>query len=219
MTPHPGRRVTYRTRTWTTLALLACSGTLLRGQAYLQITSPVDGSEVAPGQTLTVEVKATGQYQAVVIAGPDPINYSNFLTAPPYRFLLVIPANAPARKYLLSAAGFKGGGESDESVPITIDVERPDAPDALTLEPAHPMFLYIGDVTDLSVRGAFPDGNHLDLTYSTKTTYSSDTPGVVTVTSFGSAKAVGAGSANITISHRGRHITVRVVVPNVGRGK
>jgi hypothetical protein len=70
------------------LSLLACSATvLLSAQATLQITSPANGTVAAPGQSVTVNVAATGEALAgVYVAGGGPIGSSAALAAPPYQF-------------------------------------------------------------------------------------------------------------------------------------
>src|SRR5438105_15608022 len=76
-----------------------------QNQPLLQITSPPDGTVVAPGQTVTVVVTpAAGiTFSEVTILGEDPLGFSQVTTTPPFEFSLNIPPHIRAGKYLLTA--------------------------------------------------------------------------------------------------------------------
>ena len=114
-------------------------------RSALQIVSPASGAVVSPGSELTVTVSATRTYQAVMILGNAPLKSIPILAAPPYRFVIPIPARTGARTYILSAFGVIGPGQSDESAPITIEVAPPDSPRKITVEPEHLVLTFPGD--------------------------------------------------------------------------
>ena len=64
----------------------------------------------------------------------------------------------------------------------------------------------------LHVQGTFPDGTTLTLNESTLTTYSSSDTGVATVDGQGFVRAVGEGTATITVTHRNKSVKVPVKV-------
>lgn len=185
-----------------------------RAQSSIQIVSPAPGTVVSPGSTLTVTVNTTGTYQAMWIAGPDPLNFSQVLTVPPYTFSLPIPARTPAKTYVLTAVGVAGPNQGDESPSITIDIEPPDAPGNITVQPEILVLTYPGEVASLLVRGDFAASAGINITYSTQTTYSSDSPSVATVDRYGRVTAMGPGSGSITVTNGGVPQVVPVTVLN-----
>ena len=198
---------------FTLLVLLCATGGVLRAQT-LQITSPADGTVVAPGQVVTVTVAAspTSAFQAVIIVGGDPIGFSPVLVAPPYQFSIPIPPHIRPRRYTLTADGTTAPGQGAYSDPIRLVVERPDNPVSLTAEPSTMAFQLAGDQCPLRIVGTFPDGSLVDVQESTYITYRSDTPGVATVDADGMVTAVAPGSANIVATYAGASATVPVTV-------
>src|SRR5438552_11715111 len=98
MNPIVRRFVTFPSAPVSLLGVLI-SAACLCAQPTLQITSPPDGTVVAPGQTLSIAVTASGSFNRVGLVAHDPIGFSQFLSAPPYQFTLVIPANIQPDSY------------------------------------------------------------------------------------------------------------------------
>ena len=194
------------------LLFLWASTAIAFGQPSLQITSPADGTVVNPGQPLAVTVAASGaDFEMVVVVGQDPIGSAQVLSAPPYEFSIEIPSGISLRRYTLTAEGTVGPGQGADSDPISIDIERSDTPDSVTVSPSL-LILRPGDPGFLFVDATYADGTTPDVTQSTQITYVSDTPAVATVTADGRVTAVGPGSANIAITYGGSSITVPVTV-------
>ncbi len=198
------------------LGWLYCSlGGLLVGQPSLRITSPRDGAVVNPGQSLTVTVEAspTAAFKEVVIIGGDPIGFSQPLSAPPYRFTILIPKNITARQYLLTADGYTVPGKG-VSASIRINVERADSPVSLDVYPSS-MHLSPGHKGFLSVSGKFSDGENVDLSKASRIVYTSDTPSVAAVQADGTVTAVASGVAKVEITYGKVKARVPVTVEGV----
>src|ERR1022692_3937230 len=73
--------------------------------------------------------------------------------------------------------------------------------------------------TPLQVWGFFADGSKIDVTRSTRATYTSDRPTVAAVTKEGGVSGVAAGKARITVKYDDKVVVVPVVVtPNPAAG-
>jgi hypothetical protein len=191
------------------LLLLCASGAMLVAQQPPQIASPLNGAVVNQGQTLPVTVTGTS-FKSVALFGGGGLNFADALTTAPYQFQIPIPANLPSRRYMLSSLGLISPGNTLGSDPITIDVERSDTPQHLKIE--DPMwFSYAGESQRITVTGIFADGSNVDLTESSRITYTSDTPGVATVDGNAMVTATGTGSAIITVNYANA-ISKRVAV-------
>lgn len=190
---------------------LCATAALLRAQT-LEITSPADGTVVNPGQTFAVTVSASGaNFQMVVVIGQDPIGDSQWLTAPPYHFSIRIPSRISPRRYTLTADGATTPGQGATSPPIWIDVERPDAPVSVKVDPSL-LIMRVGDPGYLFANATYADGTTEDVSQSTLTRWSSDSPNVASVTDDGRVTATGSGSARITVENGGRRAVVTVTV-------
>jgi hypothetical protein len=127
---------------------------------------------------VTVAVSVSGDsssFTGVAIAGQNPIGVTQLLSAPPYQFVIQIPANIPPGAYTLSAVGGTASGQIIYSAPVSIDVERSDAPLSLTVQPTM-LQMAIGNSTGLRVLGKYGDGSTVDLTGSSSTSYASNDP-------------------------------------------
>jgi|HubBroStandDraft_5_1064220.scaffolds.fasta_scaffold216145_1 hypothetical protein len=71
--------------------LLLVSPLSLLAQTSLRITSPAEGTVFHPGESLKVNVEASGKFQQVIIVGWGPIGFSTPLSSPPYEFTIKIP--------------------------------------------------------------------------------------------------------------------------------
>ena len=197
------------------LLSLGISAGPMAAQPKLEITSPKDGEIVFSGKPLIVKVVASPPlaFRAVGLWTGNGLPHAADLTRPPYEFTIRMPPDIASRSYTLSAAGVTFGVGGAFSETISIVVERPDSPLQLEAQPSTLGFDYVGDDGRLRLYGKFSDGSKVDLTYSSKTTYSSDTPAVASVDDQGTVKAVGPGTARITIRNAGKAVVVPATVP------
>jgi hypothetical protein len=193
-----------------TLLAASLSAGLLSAASGLTISAPLDGTSASPGTTLPVTVAASGSFMEVVVVGEGPIGFSRVLTAPPYQFNLPLPARLSPGSYSLTAFGVTSGGNVT-SLPISISVERTDAPVSFSVLP-ETLSLPAGQRMPLRVVGTYADGTKLDITHSATTSFSSNSPSVVTVDGQGNVTAVGPGSAAILVNNS---LTIPVAVPNL----
>jgi hypothetical protein len=192
------------------LAEIALASGPLLSQVVVQITSPASRTIVNPGQTIVVDVSVSGTgFLGAKIAAQDPIKDSQVLTAPPYQFSITVPARIRPGPYTLVAEGRTSSGRQS-SDPVTIDVERTDTPQSIAAD-SH-VELAVGDESLVRVVGTYADGSVVDLSRSTRTTYSPDPPGIVSVTREGVVTALAAGSTKIVIQHQNHKTVVKAVV-------
>ncbi len=194
------------TRIW--IILFAIAGGL--AAQPLQINSPADGTRVNPGQTITLAVTTSETFRAVMILESNSIGPSATLSSPPYRFLVQIPVNTQPGLYSLTAAGFPASGPMVRSAPITVDVERPDAPVSLAALPSNFHFPTISQKGFINVVGKFADGTTTNLTRSTLTTYTSG--GVVTVGAFGEVTPTTFGKDTIQITYASLSAAIPITI-------
>lgn len=187
----------------------------------LQITSPPDGTVVAPGDTVLVVVTPAPDttFAQVIIIGQGPIGFSEVKTSPPFEFSLTIPVDIRLGTYRLTASGATGPGTGVESSPITLIVEKPDPVLQLRAEPPRIFFRFAGRQRRLRVIGTFSDGI-TDVTESSQTTYTSNDVNVATVSETGVVTAVGTvppGATEITTEIIVSHADLLVAVPVIFR--
>jgi hypothetical protein len=176
----------------------------------LQITSPADGTTVNPGQSLTVTVTASGTFQSVVVAAGGPIGFSQSLSVAPFQFTLQVPTGIQPGLYPLGAMGFTSPGSPAFSNPITLDVERADAPVSLSVQPSLLHFFTVGPAGRVHVLGTFADGTTTNLTNSSLTSYSSF--GTVTAGSYGVVTAAASGGDVLQVAYGGLSASIPVTV-------
>lgn len=187
----------------------------------LEITSPPDGTEVAPGDTITVVVTPAPDttFAQVIIIGEGPIGFSEVKTAQPFDFSLTIPANIRLGTYQLTASGATGPGTGVDSSPITLRVEKPGPVLQLSVQPTQIHFESEGEQMPLRVIGTFSDGT-TDITESSRTTYTSNDVDVAKVSETGVVTAVGPlppGTTEVTTEIVVSHGDQSVVVPVIFR--
>jgi Big-like domain-containing protein/VCBS repeat protein len=171
-------------------------------QPALEITAPATGTVVVPGQTLSVTVASSGgTFSQVGLVAEYPIGFSNLLTAPPFQYSITVPANAAVGTYHLTAVGATGQSSLIESQPVTIYVERSEAPVAISVQPSTIVFEAQGQQVPLQVLGTFSDGTVQDLTGSSQLAFSSSNSAVATVSPRGVVSAVGSGSSPMLVSY------------------
>jgi hypothetical protein len=185
----------------------------------LVITAPVNGTVVAPGQSVTITVTVASGYTypngvamfggqddgAAVMVGPQ-----SSLT-----FSVTIPTNANSGPLTLTASGTDSSGTLDNSATITVDVEQPSTstPVSLRVDPPSMHFAYIGQTLPLNLIGVYANGSWQGLTQSSKLQISSANTAIATVTG-GSVTSTGTGSTTLQVSYGSLTATVPVSVPN-----
>lgn len=171
---------------------------LLSAQATLQITSPLDGTVVHPGDTVTINVNGSGAtFSSVFVIGEDQLESCGTAGTIPFQCSISIATYTNPGTYLLTAVALDTLGNEPDSSPITIDVEPSAPPASVVAQPPSLMHSWTGDMTGLRVIGTNSDGSTVELTKSTQTI--SQAPGIVTVTADGLVTAVGAGTTQIVI--------------------
>jgi hypothetical protein len=184
----------------------------LQAQSTLQITNPAEGTVFNPGQTVVVNVVATGEpFKSVGIVAPGFVHGSSVLTTPPYQFSFTVPP--------LPTRGLKPGNNQITAVGFTasagpiyaavhIALERPDTPKSVTAD-FDRLDLPAGRSEQINVDAIYSDGTGMTVTESSLTTFVSQNPAVATVSPWGDVTGAVPGSTNIVI----RHLNKRIVVP------
>ena len=196
---------------WLTLVL--SPAVLLAEKPTIRITSPAEGAIFHPGDTVPVSVSTSGaKFIMMSIEVGTPIDNSQVLTAPPYKFSLHIPRDITPGLYVMTASGVIAPGQGAESKGVSIDVERPDYPMTLNVEPITTIELKVGEEDVLSVVGKYKDGRTATLNGSTQIRFVSLTPKIVTVDKWGNVTAVGVGSTEIVVRVGDKTLRVKVQV-------
>jgi hypothetical protein len=184
---------------------LAITPACLGQQPLLQVTLPTNGTIVNPGQTVTVSVTspAGASFSGVFIIGEKPIGFSDPLASVPAQFSIAIPPAIDAGPYMLTAMAATSSGQSAQSAPVLIDVERPDMPTGLSAQtPGNQVTLEaLGQQFPIILFAAFSDGSVLAVTQSSYVTYSSSDTSIATVDSNGMITGISAGTATITATY------------------
>lgn len=203
------------------LAALVIASACVAQQPQLQISSPVDGAVVNPGQTILVTVTSPANivFTSVAVAAEDPLDLANIATSVPAQFSLTIPTNIPCGKYMLTADGTTAAGQTVESAPILIDVEHSDPALGLSASIISFSFKSTGDQSSARIFATFGGNIVADATRSTLMSYTSSDATIATVdASSGSVlvTAVAPGMATITATYSqgtsGLPISIPVVV-------
>lgn len=187
----------------------------------LTITSPSDGTVTAPGDTLPVEVTAaSGVTMDVVGLTMADVGLFSPLSTSPYVFQVPIPSNIIGPRKV-TALGKTSDGTPISSYPITVDIETSAAIMGLSVSPRKMYFQYAGQQLPLDVTGTFSGGGQLDITRSSKITYTSQDPSVATVSPTGEVTATGVGSTGSTVimvTYDGQSVGIPVSVKSAVRG-
>ena len=177
----------------------------------LRISSPANGSIVAAGQTVKISVAVPaniGPLTSVAVVGQRPIGSSRAVSAPPFEFVIQIPPDTEPGSYTLCAVAGTPAGRLVSSEPISIEVQTKGEPLSINIQPST-LAMAVGELAGLRVVAKYSDGSIADVSRSRSTSYISSDPAVAVVTRDGLVKAVGTGTAVITISERA---AVRVTV-------
>jgi|SRR5579872_1793802 len=184
-----------------------------QNQPALQLTSPADGTVVAPGQPLSLTVVAISNARFVEVSVISPLGGSSIANSLPAQLSMTVPADVALQKYGLTATGGTSDGQVLYSNQVTIDVERPDLPTSLRAEPDSIFFSGQSGDEPLTVYGIFSDGTQPEVTGSTNLSFASSDPAIATVDVNGVVKPVSQGSATITATYTLGSRTVRVSIP------
>ncbi len=181
----------------------------------IQISSPANGTVVNPGRTLSVTVTSPSgtTFSQIALIGPNPIGFNVQQTSAPAQFSISIPADAACRLYNLTADGITASGQGATSVPIQIDIERPDLPVSLSTFVSDVVMESLGEQTRLVILAAFGDGSVVDVTESTLLSYTSSNSSVVGIDARGAMTAVGPGSAAVSVTYTQGGKSLQLTVP------
>lgn len=184
----------------------------------LVITSPTNGTVVAPGKTITVSVTIkSGTYPngVGVVGGQDggPAVMAGPLSGSPMSFSVTIPSNAISGSYTITALGTDSTGTVDSSAAITLDVEQTGTPVSLRVDPPSMHFAYLGESLPLIIIGVYADGSWHGLSHSSKLKITSANTTIATVNG-GSVTGAGVGNTTLHVAYGGLTATVAVYVPS-----
>jgi hypothetical protein len=196
------------------ITLLVVTTICLAAQS-IRITSPKDGTIVHPGDSVAVELAVSGgTLLAAMIVPADPIN-NEALLAPPFHFSIKIPSRIASGIYSMVALGSTAESPELTSPRIAIDVEQPVPPRNIRAIPGIYTLLSVGTRRVVQVIGTYGEHDEVDLSRSTRTSYTSDPPGIISVTREGLITGLKPGSARIIIRHLRHQIIVKniVVIP------
>jgi hypothetical protein len=115
----------------------------------------------------------------------------------PNQFLQVVPTTMRPGVYHLTALGKNSSGVVF-STAVAIDVEPQYTP-AIKVKPSVLAFTAPGATLSVQVSGTFFDGTTLDMTHSSRTTFTSNNPQVATVDGNGVVTAVGPGQTALMV--------------------
>jgi hypothetical protein len=201
-----------RFATIVTAALAIARPCAAQSPKLLQISSPVNGAIVNPGQIVKVMVTspANGRFEAVAAMSRGGI--SSDATSVPAELSVQIPRDSDCGKYLVSVVG-RTVSSQPASAYLELDVERPDMPTQLSfLNDWRQLELRVGEDFHLNVLATFSDGSILEVTDSSHVTYRSSNTRVATVDRNGEIMSKGAGHAAVTATYTQGNRNVRIAV-------
>ena len=198
----------------TILCALACAlAGLASAQATLRITAPPNETVVRPGQSVTIEVSASGErLESAALLGKPPFGYMGTATTPPYRFKIVIPQKIDSGPYGLSAVGTTISKVMAADDTVIVDVERAESPVNLRAQDFPDIRMHVGNVAFSAILGLFGDGTTAKVTDSTFTTFSSENPSVATVERNGLVKGLVPGSTKIVVTNGKARLEIPVTI-------
>jgi hypothetical protein len=197
------------------LVAIAMLPITLPGQATIKITSPASDLVVQPGQTVDVEVSASGAFSWVGLSGASstlPLKDQS-LDSPPYLFHVTIPAACTLGRSPIAASLYRRGSPTPVvSDTVWVDVERPDSPRQIRITNAALHLAQVDAGDDLRVMGMFDAAGEVNLSRSSRTTYETDPPGIVSVDRAGQVRGLAPGAARILVRHQNLQAAVDVTV-------
>jgi IPT/TIG domain len=172
-------------------------------QALLQITSPAPPNNIFnPGQTITIVVSADRSVpsQSIWINEDYPLPDAQ-PTSTPNQFTIALPATMPPGVFPIIAEGATSPGNLVNSVPVAIDVERPDLPTNFIAAPLNMVFSSVGETGSIDAQATFSDGSIFGVTRSTRVLFASNDTQIATVDSKGIVTAIAPGQTYIVVSY------------------
>jgi hypothetical protein len=173
-----------------------CPSAHSQGKPALRITAPADGTVVHPGQSISVTVAPEPGVKPTLVwlIAFRPLQVSGCASQPCYQFKVSVPGDIPAAGlYRLTAVTSGGPDQIVGSLPVNLDVEPSAGITALKVENPVIVFQRAGDMIPLDIVGNFANGTAMDITRSTRTTYTSSDTNVARVSREGVVTAVGTG--------------------------
>lgn len=190
-------------------------GLVGQGVPKLTVVSPRPGFVAHPGTHLTVVVvpsKGSAFVMVGLLGSSSLMPGENVRRAPPWRFTFTVQEDIPAAgRYRIVAAGATAPGHPVYSAPIYLDVEPSEAPSALKARGSL-LFQRVGEDLPLSVTACFSHAPPMDVTKSTRITYTSSDKSVVVVNSTGYATSTGRGAAVVVVKFGDKTIIVPISV-------
>ena len=197
------------------LLVLSC-GSYADAQ-QVTITSPANGSVYAPGATINVTATVNGVAVLGVEAGAQDIGTSAYSFAAPYAMSLTVPSGIVGPKNLF-AIGLVASDTAVFSPTVTIDIEPSMPPTAIAFQQSLAAFGYVGQQQRAGVTATFSDGSVLDLSKSTKISFTSGNPSVVSVDPTGLMTSLAPGNTTVTVSYGTLTATLKTVGPTSVKG-
>jgi hypothetical protein len=170
--------------------------------APLAIAAPANGAIVTPGQTLSISVTSPANVTVAhvgIVAG-SPFEDTDLATSVPAQFTLTVPTGIRPGRFQLTADGATSSGE-DVTATVEIDVERSTLPTTLSTLLSTLLFDAPGEDFAIKAVADFATETFVDVTGSSKVTYSSSDPAVAMVGANGLVRAIGPGSTSITVTY------------------
>lgn len=165
----------------------------------LEITSPAAGSQFSPGDVVTVVVSSPAglNLRSLFVSG----EWAALPVTLPATVTLPVPTTQRLGVGYIDATGVTTDDQIVEARPVRIAVERPDVPIGLTVEGSGLYFKNPGYDLPVRLKATFADGAVLDVTESTRVSYTSSNQLVAIANNGNRVSAVGAGKATITASY------------------
>lgn len=169
----------------------------------LQITEPVSGSIVNPGQMLTVKVTSPtpALFTEVALIGEDPIGFAGTISRLPGELSVPIPKDIDLGRHRLTVEGRPQAGKESVFAAVEIDVERPDLPVSMTSTLSGLHLNSPGEQFPLEVLADYSDGTTYSVTSSSHISFSSANTEVATVDAYGMVTAIAPGVGSITVKY------------------
>lgn len=182
--------------------------------ALLAISSPFDGAIVRPGQTLTVTVTspASAEFVGVAVVGEGPVGTTSMVTLLPTTLSLSIPSDTSSGRLAVTAVGRTVLGEI-ATVTIAVDVEREDMASSVAALLPEITFDAPGEEFPIVALADFPSEDAVEVTASSKVTYSSSDGTVAVVNADGMVTAIAEGYASITVKYTDSGNSVSAQIP------
>jgi len=214
------------TITWITPPSSACA-------SVLEITSPIDGTVVNPGQTITISVRADPSLKMVSLLNFN-LHFNIKSDQSPNKYILTLSPSTPIGSHPLTACAIDNNKKVCKQIHLL--VERADKPielsDELKSNREHAArFLKAagrqalgqergkarslgktGEVLPLAIYGEFPDGSEVSLSNSTRISFVSEDTNIVKVEPHGLVRPISPGGTTIRVTYDDLALSIPVQV-------